>query len=121
MSWRQPSCLFTKFDVERDIVGRLLSRLGHRDFSLGDPNAGGRIESGADVSADIGNPAGGIPGYSIPVGPTSGFRLKRKQAQGQGGETRLDRVADSSLCCAIFNRSVSSPSRSEIEEGLVTN
>lgn len=70
---------FTKFEVERDIVGRLLSRLGHRDFSLSDPNAGGRVESGADVSADIGNPAVGfqVTQYQPDLGADSGSRGSR--------------------------------------------
>ena len=74
---------FTKFDVERDIVGRLLSRLGHRDFSLSDPNAGGRIESGADVSADIGNPAVGfqVTQYQSDLRADSGSRGSRLRAR----------------------------------------
>jgi hypothetical protein len=33
-SWSHLICLSANFDVERDIVGRLLALLGHRDFSL---------------------------------------------------------------------------------------
>jgi hypothetical protein len=97
---------FSKFDVEGDIVGRLLSRLGHTDFSLSDPQAGGRIESGADVSADIGNPAVGfqVTQYQSDLGiDTDSGGSGRKQAQGQGGEASFDRVADSGLCRSVFN------------------
>jgi hypothetical protein len=50
-----PNLSFSKFDGECDIVRRLLTLLGHRDFSLSDPNAGGKRESGADVRGDLGD------------------------------------------------------------------
>jgi hypothetical protein len=42
---------FSKFDLERDIVDRMLRLLGYGRFSLIDPNAGQKNESGADVLA----------------------------------------------------------------------
>jgi hypothetical protein len=42
---------FNKFEKELDIVDRMLRSLGHGRFSLSDPNAGQKSESGADVLA----------------------------------------------------------------------
>ena len=38
-----------KFDLERDIVDRFVRSLGHTQFSLTDPNACQKADTGADV------------------------------------------------------------------------
>jgi len=39
----------SKFQLEREIVDRFLRELGYKDFSLSDPNAGQKADTGADV------------------------------------------------------------------------
>ena len=43
----------SKFQLERDIVDRFMRELGYIQFSLSDPNAGQKADSGADVLLDM--------------------------------------------------------------------
>jgi hypothetical protein len=43
----------SKFQFEQEIVDRFLRELGYSDFSLSDPNAGQRVDTGADVLVNM--------------------------------------------------------------------
>ena len=53
---------FSKFDVESDVVWRMLSSLGYRQFFLCNPNAGQKVESGADVLTKLND---GLIGFQV--------------------------------------------------------
>jgi hypothetical protein len=53
---------FTKFELESDIVDRMLRSLGCRDYFLCDPNAGQKTESGADVLTKL---DGSLIGFQV--------------------------------------------------------
>src|SRR5271166_3812438 len=82
----QSKVLFSKFDLERDIVDRMLWLLGSGQFSLSDPNAGQQSDSGADVSAKFADRRIGfqVAQYHSDVAGkagTRGSKLRREESR----------------------------------------
>jgi hypothetical protein len=82
----------SKFQLERDIVDRFLRELGHGNFSLSDPNAGRKTDTGADVLVTLSGVRYGIQvtRYHSDEGMHPGGRgsnLRRQEAAYRGWNT----------------------------------
>jgi hypothetical protein len=79
---------FSQFELESDIVYRLLMSLGYRHVFLCNPNEGQKIESGADVSTKLDNRLTGfqVTEYHFDLG------TGKKGSKARGEESRKARA-----------------------------
>ena len=94
---------FSKFEVESDIVDRMLMLLGHKDFFLCNPNDGQKVECGADVLTKLDHLIGfQVTQYHFDLGMDAGTKRSRARVE----ESQRRRAG---LPVAIFGTQFSMP------------